>query len=142
MAVAARPLASGGPTPILFLAGGAFVLFAITIPGFASLSNIAGILLSALPLLLLATGQTFVLVSGGIDLSAPSVVGLVSVAGGLIMSSETGLLAVQPAATGVGLVAMMATGARSVEQATLLVIPQRLDRDAGMSRDLTDPVRS
>jgi ribose transport system permease protein len=112
-----RSIAIGGwpvalmRTPILFLACVAFVLFTVTIPGFASVTNVGGILLAALPLLLLGTGQTFVLVSGGIDLSAPSVVGLASVAGGLIMSADAGLLAARPTATVWGLAAMIATGA-------------------------------
>jgi hypothetical protein len=34
------------------------LMFAVAIPGFASAANISGILISALPLLLLATGQS------------------------------------------------------------------------------------
>lgn len=47
-----------------------------------------------LPLLIVATGQTFVLIGGGIDLSAPSIVSLASVGGALLMSEQGGLFAV------------------------------------------------
>jgi ribose transport system permease protein len=97
--------------PVLVLSIAAFVVFAISVPGFASPRNVAGILFSALPLLLLATGQTFVLVSGGIDLSATAVVGLASVAGGLVMSADAGVMAGHQAAPAVGPLAMLATGA-------------------------------
>jgi ribose/xylose/arabinose/galactoside ABC-type transport system permease subunit len=112
-AVASRRWRPGarGPTPILFLCGSAFVTFTVAVPGFASVDNVSGILISAVPLLLLATGQTFVLVSGGIDLSAPSLVGLASVAGGLVMSGDTGLLSDHAAAPLWGFIAMVATGA-------------------------------
>lgn len=97
--------------PILFLCAAAFIAFTVTIPGFASGANIAGVLISLLPLLVLATGQTFVLVSGGIDLSATAVVGLASVTGGLVMSADTGLLGGHPTAPMLGLLVMLATGA-------------------------------
>ncbi len=84
--------------------------FAVAIPGFASVANISSILIAALPLLLLATGQTFVLVSAGIDLSAPAVVGLVSVSGGLVMSADVGLLGGHVLAPLAGMVVMLATG--------------------------------
>ncbi|MPY89642.1 MAG: hypothetical protein GEU99_17180 [Luteitalea sp.] len=88
----------------------AFAAFAIALPDFRSPANLATVLVSSLPLLLLATGQTFVLVSAGIDLSSPALVGLVSVCGGLVMSADVGWLANHPAAVPVGLLAMLATG--------------------------------
>jgi ribose transport system permease protein len=105
-----RPAFAGARAPILLLCAAAFLAFAVTIPGFASAANISGILTAALPLLLLATGQTFVLVSAGIDLSAPAIVGLASVAGGLVMSADTGLLAGHPLAPPAGILVMLATG--------------------------------
>jgi ribose/xylose/arabinose/galactoside ABC-type transport system permease subunit len=103
--------AEGSRATIVVLCVAAFAVFAVVIPGFASAANLAGIVISALPLLLLATGQTFVLVSGGIDLSAPAIVGLASVAGGLVMSSDAGLLANHALAPVLGPLAMLATGA-------------------------------
>src|SRR5688572_3222407 len=61
--------ALGVRAPILVLCAAAFLAFAVAIPGFASTANVTGILIAALPLLLLAAGQTFVLISAGIDLS-------------------------------------------------------------------------
>jgi len=114
MRAAAWPLAragAGARPPILFLCAAASLAFSLTVPGFASPANASGILLSSLPLLLLSTGQTFVLVSGGIDLSAPFVVGLVSVAGGVTMSADGGLMADHSTAPLAGVVVMLATGA-------------------------------
>jgi ribose/xylose/arabinose/galactoside ABC-type transport system permease subunit len=85
-------------------------VFTIALPHFGSTANLQAILVSSLPLLLLATGQTFVLVSGGIDLSAPALVGLASVGGALVMSGDVGWLATQPAAVPAGLMAMVAVG--------------------------------
>jgi ribose/xylose/arabinose/galactoside ABC-type transport system permease subunit len=56
---------------ILFL-----VVFAVLSPTFGSLSNGEVILLTASAPALLAIGQTFVILTGGIDLSVGSVVGL------------------------------------------------------------------
>ena len=56
--------AVGVRAPILVLCAAAFLGFAVAIPGFASAANVTGILIAALPLLLLAAGQTFVLISG------------------------------------------------------------------------------
>jgi ribose/xylose/arabinose/galactoside ABC-type transport system permease subunit len=83
----------------------AFGLFA---PGFASADNLFTLVASSLPLLLLAIGQTFALLSAGIDLSMTAIVGLASVAGGLIM---TGGVSGQQQASAAGIAAMLAVGA-------------------------------
>ena len=77
----------------LLLNGVAVLVFATVADGFATAGNLLNLVQSALPLLLLATGQTLVLISAGIDLSAAAVVGLASVAGGLVMSGDIGWLA-------------------------------------------------
>lgn len=105
------PIAVAPRGLILVIAAATFIGFMLTIPGFASAANVSGILIASLPLLLLATGQTFVLVSGGIDLSAPAIVGLASVAGGLVMSADTGLMAGHQMAPVAGLLVMFAAGA-------------------------------
>ncbi|MDQ3071427.1 MAG: ABC transporter permease [Acidobacteriota bacterium] len=97
-------------TPIVGLCAVAFLTFTVFIPGFASSANISGILVSALPLLLLATGQTFVLIAAGIDLSATAIVGLASVVGGLVMRGDGGFVAGETLATTAALAAMLATG--------------------------------
>src|SRR5687768_11271562 len=66
---------------VLFLSAAACLIFAVTAPGFASRGNLWNIFISALPLLLLATGQTIVLITAGIDLSITATVGLSSIVG-------------------------------------------------------------
>ena len=68
-------------------------------PGLASPANLANIFSSALPLLAVATGQTIVLITGGIDLSATSAIALASTCGGLVMSADRGWLGGSPWAT-------------------------------------------
>jgi ribose transport system permease protein len=89
----------------------ALAAFAAATPAFATVSNLQNVLVSCLPLLLVATGQTLVLVTAGIDLSAPAVVGLTSIAGAAVMSADAGWLAGSPAAAPAGLAAMLAAGA-------------------------------
>ncbi len=87
--------------------------FAAALPfadGLASPGNLADILSSLLPLLVAAVGQTLVLLTGGIDLSATSVIALASVTGGCIMSADGGWLAGSPAAVPAGIAAMLAVG--------------------------------
>jgi ribose/xylose/arabinose/galactoside ABC-type transport system permease subunit len=102
--------AVGVPAPILVLCAVAFLAFAVAIPGFASTGNVTSILIAALPLLLLAAGQTFVLISAGIDLSATSIVGLTSVIGGLMMHGEGALWAGEALAPAAALFAMLGSG--------------------------------
>jgi len=79
-------------------------------PGFATVANLSNLVEGCLPLLLLATGQTFVLITGGIDLSAASTVGLSSIVGALVMSGDQGWLRGNPVAMPVAVLAMLATG--------------------------------
>ena len=58
---------------------GSFLCFSLLIPSFWGASNFRNLLTQMAPLLLLAVGQTFVLVVGGIDLTQGAVVGLSSV---------------------------------------------------------------
>jgi len=52
------------------------VIFAIIAPGFLTGGNINNLLVNSMFVLLVATGMTFVLITGGIDLSVGSVMGL------------------------------------------------------------------
>jgi ribose/xylose/arabinose/galactoside ABC-type transport system permease subunit len=79
--------------------------------GFASVPNFQNILLTLLPLFILAIGQTVVLITGGIDLSVTSTIALTSVVGGMVMSVDNGWLANHPAAMPVAVLAMLAVGA-------------------------------
>jgi ribose/xylose/arabinose/galactoside ABC-type transport system permease subunit len=95
---------------LLFSAAFFLALWPFT-PGLASPENLRNIFSSMLPLLVLAVGQTFVLVTGGIDLSVTGIIPLASVVGGSIMAGGAGLLAGSPAAGPAGLAAMLAAGA-------------------------------
>ena len=79
-------------------------------PGFISAGNATNLVLTLLPLFLLALGQTVVMISGGIDLSITSVVALCSITGAALINGEHGLLAGQPLAVPAGIGAMLLTG--------------------------------
>ena len=55
------------------------VVSLVAVPGFGEANNLKNLLAQASPLLLLAIGQTFVLLVGGIDLTQGALVGLASV---------------------------------------------------------------
>jgi len=80
-------------------------------PGFLSSENLTNILTTLLPLLVVALGQTVVLIAGGIDLSATAVIGLASITGAMAMNDETGWLAHSPLAAPAGVALMLAVGA-------------------------------
>lgn len=80
-------------------------------PGLTSTNNLSNLFSNLLPLLILATGQTIVLITGGIDLSVTSVMALSSVTGALVMSADQGLLGGSAWAVPAGLVAMLLAGA-------------------------------
>lgn len=73
-------------------------------------AQVAGdIVTDMMPLMLLAVGQTFVLVVAGIDLSVTSVIALASVVGASIMTNTGGYLPGGPGVP-VAILAMLATG--------------------------------
>ena len=80
-------------------------------PGLADPENLANILAAMLPLLVVAVGQTFVLIARGIDLSVTATIGLASVAGAFVMNSETGWLRESAFAVPGGIAVMLAVGA-------------------------------
>ena len=80
-------------------------------PGLLSAANLGNIAGAMLPLLIVAAGQTLVLVGGGIDLSATSIIALTSVTGAQLMTGNAGWMAGQPAAVPMGVAAMLGTGA-------------------------------
>lgn len=55
------------------------VVFSTLSPYFLTRTNVTNVLVQSAPLLILATGQTFALLMGGLDLSQGSIVSLVSV---------------------------------------------------------------
>ena len=80
-------------------------------PGLTSSNNLRNLFSNLLPLLIVATGQTIVLIAGGIDLSVTSVMALGSVTGALVMSGDQGLLSGSAWAVPAGVAAMLLTGA-------------------------------
>ena len=80
------------------------------VPGFATVANLGNVTSSLLPLLVLAIGQTFVLVTGGIDLSVTAVIALASVLGASVMTAEGGVLAGRPPAVPAAAAAMVGVG--------------------------------
>jgi len=96
---------------ILALCAAYFASLAPFAPGFASTGNFANILSAMLPLLVVATGQTLVLITAGIDLSVTSIIALASVTGAMFINGDSGLLAGSAAATPVGVLVMLAIGA-------------------------------
>jgi ribose/xylose/arabinose/galactoside ABC-type transport system permease subunit len=96
---------------VLWLCVAYIAIVAPFTPGFLSLDNAGNVLATLLPLFIVALGQTLVLITGGIDLSVTSTIGLSSIVGALVMNDETGWLARNPAAVPAAIVAMLAVGA-------------------------------
>jgi ribose/xylose/arabinose/galactoside ABC-type transport system permease subunit len=79
---------------VVLLLTGAYVLGLWPIvPQIASLATLREILTAMLPLLVLAIGETFVLIIAGIDLSITSTVAMSSVVGASLMTADGGYLA-------------------------------------------------
>jgi ribose/xylose/arabinose/galactoside ABC-type transport system permease subunit len=79
-------------------------------PGFFTAGNFINILITLLPLFIVALGQTVVLISGGIDLSVTSIMGLTSLTGAIVMNSDDGWLAGHPLAVPAGVCLMLTLG--------------------------------
>ena len=65
------------------------VVFSLTAPHFTDESNITNILTQITINLIMATGMTFVILVGGIDLSVGSVMALCAMVAGLVLTSES-----------------------------------------------------
>ncbi len=85
------------------------VLFSFTGEGFLSVFNLQSIMANMAIMLIMALGQTFVILAAGIDLSTGFVMGMASVVGALVMSSLAQSLPV-PAAILLGMGAGLASG--------------------------------
>ena len=75
---------------VLFLIA-LIVFFSITAPGFLDLFNFQAVGANMAVLLVLGLGQTFVIISAGIDLSTGFVMGLASVASAIVMPAVSSL---------------------------------------------------
>ena len=69
-----------------------FVALLPFVPELAAPDTLLDILAAMVPLLVVAIGQTFVLIVAGIDLSAPSVIALASVVGASVMTGDGGFV--------------------------------------------------
>lgn len=96
---------------VLLLCGVYFAAVAPFAPGLASPANMANILSAMLPLLVVATGQTLVLIAAGIDLSVTSIIAMASVTGAMVMTGDGGYLAGSPLAAPAGVLVMLLVGA-------------------------------
>jgi ribose transport system permease protein len=90
----------------------------------ASRENLGNVLEAMLPLLVLASGQTLVLITGGIDLSMTSVVALTSVLGASAMTGDGGWLGGHVVAVPMGVALMLLVGGflGGVNGATITVL--------------------
>lgn len=95
---------------ILYFCLGYYVLMVWVAPGFFTVHNSWSLLFNLMPLLIISIGQTFVMLTGGIDLSVTSVVALTSVVGGYCMSSDSALPWSPLVGIGVGVLAMLLVG--------------------------------
>lgn len=79
-------------------------------PGFFTAGNFGNLLITLLPLFVVALGQTIVLITGGIDLSVTSIIALTSVTGAMVMNSDNGWLSGHPLAVPAGIFLMLTLG--------------------------------
>ena len=107
--------ATVGPAAALALM---FIVYSVLSPHFLTVQNITNVLVQSAPLMILASGQTFALLMGGLDLSQGSIVSLVSVvtAGvmmhfGLPLGAAAGL----GAGIGIGLVNGLLVGRARIQ---------------------------
>lgn len=100
-----------GSNPIIAVCLIYYLLMALTVPGFFGVNNSWNLIYNFIPILILAVGQTFVILTAGIDLSITAIIALTSVVGGYLMSDDTGLFSSPYMAVTAGIVGMLATGA-------------------------------
>lgn len=87
------------------------VLFSATARGFFTLFNFQNITVTASETLLMALGETFVIISGGIDLSVGATLGLAGMVAALAMKGAWSLQGSEPVAIAIGVLAGLLTGA-------------------------------
>jgi ribose/xylose/arabinose/galactoside ABC-type transport system permease subunit len=75
-----------------------------------SVDNLISIASNTLPLLIVAMGQTVVLISGGIDLSVTAIVAMTSMMGAFVMTGDGGWLAGNPMAMPAAIIMMLLVG--------------------------------
>jgi len=95
---------------ILIFLVGEIVFFSIVGTNYFSLNNLQNILVASTTVLLLATGETFVIITGGIDLSIGFMVGFSSVVSAKVMVDLEAAGFSQPLAITIGILAALLLG--------------------------------
>ncbi len=88
-----------------------YVLMALIIPGFFSANNSWNLVYNFIPLMIIAVGQTFVILTAGIDLSVTSIVAVTSVVGAYLMSADTSIIENTSLTLILGIACMLIAGA-------------------------------
>lgn len=96
---------------VLILTVAYFGAIATVVPEIATADTLLDILSAMMPLLVVAIGQTFVLIVAGIDLSAPSIIAMASVVGASVMTGEAGYASGTGFEIVAGILAFVAVGA-------------------------------
>jgi ribose/xylose/arabinose/galactoside ABC-type transport system permease subunit len=96
---------------VLLLSAVYFLIMIPIVPEIASQASLRNIVSDMLPLLVVAIGQTFVLIIAGIDLSVTSIIAMASVVGASVMTGSGGPLGGGAMAMPGGIAAMLLTGA-------------------------------
>ena len=86
-----RTLLRNQAVSLLFILLGIWVVLGILSPYFFTVSNLFEITLQTAVIAIIAAGETFVIISGGIDLSVGSVFACAAVVGGLLLQSTNSL---------------------------------------------------
>jgi len=87
-----------------------YVVMVFLAPGFFTVHNSWNLLFNLIPLLILAVGQTFVMLGAGIDLSVTSIIAMTSIVGGYCLSDMTAFVEPVGLRILVGLGAMLLVG--------------------------------
>jgi len=95
---------------ILYLCLVYYLLAAVSTPGFFTVNNTWNLLYNLMPLLIVAVGQTLVILTAGIDLSVTSIIAVTSVVGGYLMSSDYSPFGNTYMMLAAGILGMMITG--------------------------------
>jgi ribose/xylose/arabinose/galactoside ABC-type transport system permease subunit len=96
---------------VLILTVAYFGAIATVVPEIATADTLLDILSAMMPLLVVAIGQTFVLIVAGIDLSAPSIIAMASVVGASVMTGDAGYASGTGFEILAGILAFVAVGA-------------------------------
>ena len=95
---------------VLLLTAVYFLAMWPIVPEIATVDTLLDILSSMVPLLVVAIGQTFVLIVAGIDLAAPSIIAMASVVGASVMTGDQGYAAGTGLEIPAGILAFLAIG--------------------------------